>query len=60
MWYASSSVILLSKLMSTTVRSLRVPSALVVHTTKYGYVNGLDLLHSTSCVLACGAYQILC
>ena len=44
--YALGSVILLSNLLSTTVRPLRVPSALVIHTTKHGYVNGVGPLQS--------------
>ena len=44
--YAWGSVILLSNLMFTTVHSLSVPSALVVHTTKHGYVNGVGPLQS--------------
>ena len=44
--YISCSVILLRNLISTTVRLLRVLSALVVHTRKYEYVNSMDLLHS--------------
>ena len=43
----SSSVIMLSNLMFITVRPLRVPFALVVHTTKHGYVNGVGPLQST-------------
>ena len=43
-WYTSGSVILLSNLMSTTVFPLRVLSALVVHTTKHGYVNSVGPL----------------
>ena len=44
--YASGNVILLSNLMFTTVHLLRVPSALVVHTTKHGYMNGIGPLQS--------------
>ena len=46
MRYASGNVILVSKLMSTTVRLLRVPSALVIYITKHGYVNGIVPLQS--------------
>ena len=46
MGYASGNVILLSDLMFTTLRLLRVLSALVVHTTKHGYVNGVGPLQS--------------
>ena len=44
--YASGSVILLSNLMSTTMRPLRVPFAFVVHIIKHGYVNGVGLVQS--------------
>ena len=44
--YTLSSVILLSDLVSTTVRRLRMLSALVVHTTKHGYVNSVGLPQS--------------
>ena len=46
MGYASGSVILLSDPMSTTVRPLLVLFALVVHTTKHEYVNGIGPLQS--------------
>ena len=43
MEYASGSITLLN-LMFTILRPLRVQSALVVHTTKHGYVNGVEPL----------------
>ena len=46
MWYALGSVILLSDLMPTTVRPLHVLFALIIHSTKHGYVNGVNPLHS--------------
>ena len=46
MGYMLSSVILLRNLMSITVCHLHVPSALVVYTTKHGYVNGVGPLQS--------------
>ena len=45
MWHALDSVVLLSNRMSITVRLLHVLPALVVHTTKHGYVNDVDPLH---------------
>ena len=53
MRYASGSVILLSNLISTIVRCLRVLFALVVHPTKHEYVNGVNTFHSMQlCLLS--------
>ena len=46
MGYALGIVILLSNLMFTIVRPMHVLSALVVHITKHGYMNGVDQLQS--------------